>query len=870
MPVPSIADGELGDTIRAKLNVSLAKPQFDFATRTDAAAATIPLVANGGPSHIRTGGYATSGDRGHGTYMRTSAPTGYMVGNAGFFQSADGQWWKVVVEPEGVNVIQFGANSQGNWDTNSTIATATTKAFQDAIDYALISKYTTTVVVPVGSYTINGTVWLDPPDNMRVSGAATPARFDFSAALMGQGGLGLEGNGSQVNIWVQQTSGPAIVSGPGQGMTVEGINLLYALLDFSYPPRLRGDATAIGFAISGGNGGATQTSFTRSSAVGFNCGFKVGWNADGLADSNSFYKCVATHCGTGFWFAATQNFINKLDDCLSGGCNIAVRNDLARPVTISGGNYSYDGAFASKLTIGSVSAPTAFTDGSITRYRFTFTVTGGSTGVFTPLSKGNGSHVVMKTNEYGLVPFLVESYNSTTHVMTVALDVDFCLLMFNGGDHIAGWSTLASVIAAQTNAYICELVTTFQGAVMDVDSVHIENAQHAVTRFINSLTTFAGADTAKYSNIFFDYIPTFDDSKTYDDGYEAAFYCQQAIPFIRVMSGHVILENGQTWGGTSALQVSKSQNFNFTVRNLDTPPFNVQVLLDYGNQMEGFHGPDNGYPYEGSGIGAGRYDTDRWVPLHDGRRAGASWAQERTTGPDQCPTIGHHPAPWAVPRLAPADITTIEGALAGSPPALNSAPTPSGQALYQVGTWNSGRQRYALAKHVGSFRTYGQNLTINWEYWSGSRIIKMSSVDWMFPGLKIILNNGADGDIEYVVQQVYLDPGYVVVQRVGTSWGNGPDMGGSADVVGVLGTHYTGSVVKQEPYKIVKYGRQAEFAAALSDLVGRTYQVGDLVWKTNVASAGSPGWVCTTAGTVAVGSGAKFAPLPVCGSEVFA
>ncbi len=43
-------------------------------------------------------------------------------------------------------------------------------------------------------------------------------------------------------------------------------------------------------------------------------------------------------------------------------------------------------------------------------------------------------------------------------------------------------------------------------------------------------------------------------------------------------------------------------------------------------------------------------------------------------------------------------------------------------------------------------------------------------------------------------------------------------------------------------------GRMQAFGTAVPTDVDQTYEVGDIIWKSNVAAAGSPGWICTTAG----------------------
>jgi hypothetical protein len=79
---------------------------FFFESRTAAAAATLTA-----PIHaIRTAGFATYGDGGHGLYKRLSgAPT--LTTNPFYFQSADGAWWQLVPDKGEICIEQFGGKA---------------------------------------------------------------------------------------------------------------------------------------------------------------------------------------------------------------------------------------------------------------------------------------------------------------------------------------------------------------------------------------------------------------------------------------------------------------------------------------------------------------------------------------------------------------------------------------------------------------------------------------------------------------------------------------------------------------------------------------------------------------------------------------
>jgi hypothetical protein len=83
---------------------------FTFNTRADVASVSIPTIAAGGPTWIKTLGYSDIADRGGGTYKRvSSAPTDHPV----YVQSADGAYWELMYTGEDLRIEQFGAKQMG-------------------------------------------------------------------------------------------------------------------------------------------------------------------------------------------------------------------------------------------------------------------------------------------------------------------------------------------------------------------------------------------------------------------------------------------------------------------------------------------------------------------------------------------------------------------------------------------------------------------------------------------------------------------------------------------------------------------------------------------------------------------------------------
>jgi hypothetical protein len=121
-----------------------------FETVAIATGATIPSSVK----TITTGGYHTLGVGGA-TYRRSSAPGGALAGNRGFFQSADGGWWRLDIEQR-VYITMFGAvitATTGNEATNNTAV-----AHANTFCANVVSGYFVPLYFPVGQLRINAAV----------------------------------------------------------------------------------------------------------------------------------------------------------------------------------------------------------------------------------------------------------------------------------------------------------------------------------------------------------------------------------------------------------------------------------------------------------------------------------------------------------------------------------------------------------------------------------------------------------------------------------------------------------------------------------------------------------------------------------------
>jgi hypothetical protein len=151
---------------------------LSFETLTDVASATIDV----GTPTIRTDGYATAGDGGHGLYVRLNAAPSDPTNN-GYIRSVDrytssgstdvthGGYWQLVPEGGVVRIEQFG----GAADTTTGLdGTDNYPALIDAIafrgwEYSSVIRYRPTIQLSAGKYRMSATI--DLHDIVHIRGA---------------------------------------------------------------------------------------------------------------------------------------------------------------------------------------------------------------------------------------------------------------------------------------------------------------------------------------------------------------------------------------------------------------------------------------------------------------------------------------------------------------------------------------------------------------------------------------------------------------------------------------------------------------------------------------------------------------------------
>src|SRR5262249_25467801 len=151
-------------------------------------------------------------------------------------------------------------------------------AIQAAIDYAF-AHFFRTVFLPAGTYKTTASLYLDPPDNLRVN-FSNPPRANFSMSLVGAEGLG-DHEGYATQIKPTSNSFTCLYVGTGQGMMVKNITINARSTAY------RGNQpSAIGIGLCGGGGGSSRTRIENCQVENYFYGYQTDANNhDMLCDS---------------------------------------------------------------------------------------------------------------------------------------------------------------------------------------------------------------------------------------------------------------------------------------------------------------------------------------------------------------------------------------------------------------------------------------------------------------------------------------------------------------------------------------------------------------------------------------------------------
>lgn len=660
-------------------------------------------------------------------------------------------------------------------DSSSSAKAANTAAINAAAAYALANGVKEIVISP-------GTFWCDQEIEIGVGGADQK-----SLHLKGSGGGAVENQNTVLRFSGVTTV--AVNTGNGQHMQVSDLAIVG---DTS--PTSRAALTGVGLGL---NHNSHQNPLSNVRVVGFHTGVKTGYDGDVLCDSLSLGTCSISDCYIGLHISQTQNYINDLDGCVISGCTIGVKSDVAKAVNVKGGNISTSDGKKAAFTIGSVSILTNVTDNngqlpgaSYVNAQFTAVVSSPDQ----PLADGAYDAFVINTTAFGPIPFIMTNYNSGT--ATIALRIQAGWLVGTYGDAVdfeaaSGLGALfESQLQAATTLYACETIIPFQGFCFNVDGTHIENPD-TLTTFFDFTSSFGGDTVSRFNRINFNYDLDHVDAHGGTAAQEAVFLCQQVHPFIRLLhsaSARIELSNIGTAHTVNRVIIDTRNDADHRLligTNVDLRP-NIRVAFGMGFTNETGR-------WWSSGRGFGEWDATPFAPDSPGT-LGANW-QYKFDRHSASPFRGYFPAPWSTPMIPAPHLEDIRS----GPGTLGTYTPLCGGIVYRLeyGIDNGelppavpgASPVMVLSKH--SCFSYGQNLTVDWDYVGGTKVVRLSDADRMFQGLKVLLNNGG-GAVGYIVTGVYPSLGYITV--AGT-FGN--------NLSGTVGTDYNGATVEQEAYDIV-------------------------------------------------------------------
>jgi hypothetical protein len=704
-------------------------------------------------------------------------------------QDGVGTWFNLVL-PDMVNACWFGAKGDNVADD--------APAIQAAIDYAIVNKRHG-VYLPEGNYRTSKPLFLDMP----VIGATTPLRagpppylgyppvnpspseYQYSFSLEGASVGGLA-NQNQMGTMIYPTFHDdfIIYVGPAQGMRV--MNLILWGQEGAYHGQLNPNGGGIGY--TGTGGGSTRT-YTENVGV-FNryVGFKTSANGNGsLGDSNTWVKCFVSNAYYGFYIAGQQNFINSFYDCNPNNCTVGLFNGFGNGNQIFGGNWSNNSSVSKAFPITSVSGFASHVSANNFYFTFTMNITGDDGNI----GKVYNSFALLTTN-YGVLS--ISCSNTAPNVLSCTFGPSF---FFPRTDALVNCD-LAAEIASATWLYCAETVQPFWGNGTHVHGVHIENAW-APTLLIHTGEGFGSNNNSSYEHIVFNYDPSLQDLKTSPVGSDnlAKWYVMQSGPFIQMdgTSGEVLVQNSQLGlSGKDPGNLFLFGTARFVMRECNrNRPLNVITDVNaVGFNQEG----NRGCP----ALGMGEFDEPPFIHT---AQSPTEWRLEKGSAP----CWGVRPAPYTRPAV---DDTMI-----------GSFSLPLSRINYNSGNWvlpasmwgthvygvtgldaapfSPGGNYQVISDH--KFYTYGEDLTpsnvpgCSWHYKGACPFVYAdpNTMSLMYPGLGVILNNGVDGDILYVITGTYPSLGYFTV-CLDTLNGGG--------LAGNKTTVYSGTTIKQQKFKI--------------------------------------------------------------------
>jgi hypothetical protein len=587
-----------------------------------------------------------------------------------------------------------------------------------------------------------------------------PNRYDFTARLHGAlGGSHEGGYTSRLNTNDADVLGFGIIVGPGQGMQVDHLTIYK-----SNPGIKKISKKGFGIAVAGGSGGATRTTIEHCLIEQFRVGIGIGFNQDALGDSNLIYRCSVWGCYVGCQISQTQNFINNFIECSFSNL-IQIQALNGQSFSVEGGNYSV----SCERAVFTLTDASGLSQVGInpTVNQFTATVTNGDA----MLDEGGYERFAIKTARWGVIPLTLVNWDTGTNIITLAIDTIWQTHTY-GLNYIASASFSADV-AAVTKLYANEYARTFIGPAK-VRDIHIENA-NACQTFLTLTQQFSASNTAVMEDIYLN-SSMHGGSPSDSEPAIAAYFCQTVTPhfLVDVNSGALKIRNFRVGAGAGRVNVNiwESRQKIGNVVTLEHCDVLTPTILG-GEQFKVLSDVNI---YESGQVGTGTTEW-KWVRQGDGH---SPWLKY-----------------WSHPASVPLISEAILAAWLANTSCADGAFVPmmgEGREYKLISTTT-----LADVVNIKSNHRYltlgGGNITKDWVYKAGSRILYTNGPQNLRAGQAIVLNNGVDGDVTYLIITVptVIETSGFTTQMVVTKASDG------GVLAGVAGTEYTGTVIINQP-----------------------------------------------------------------------
>jgi hypothetical protein len=441
----------------------------------------------------------------------------------------------------------------------------------------------------------------------------------------------------------------------------------------------------IGIAIASAGGGSGQI-LQQFWVQGWGVGVGTSWDAFSgavgnvaLGDNNNFSDCTIYNAAIGIYFTNTQNFNNSVTHC-SIQAQVPIYAPVGTNVHVYSGNYSMPGenSFAGYYTLSNVTGIVGGNDGNQSSWTFTGKLSNEVCGFGVPITGqdcydaialGIAQIFTVPTPHWGHVPCIFQGYDAVNKIVTFRILPVWATMNFAAGTGIYGLGDLANELAAATVVYAGEQQTTFWGNGITVRDILVENPA-TPTRFMYYAAGFGNTAPGRIERVFFDYDISLYPAAANNCPNLSSRQCQLNITRVYLASQHPFLA-ASTQGYVEISGTEFGSQFpvpiDYEYQGGQNVTFHFHDQMPYKFNQRVYSG---GYNVTTAGVvamafmGGGLFDqpySQSLVP--PGAYSGPS--EQWRTSAGRAPMWGTRPAPWTLPCIQPATLSSLY-----SPPAI--------------------------------------------------------------------------------------------------------------------------------------------------------------------------------------------------------